>query len=283
MPRTTRSRWPSTNCSGCSWPACAPPAARSTRSTPWRWPATGTGTRSRAGNQTRATPRSWPTCSPTDMHAHRPLPADSELAQAIAVLARAQQNAGRGPHHRPRRPPLLRPARVLTGRVAAFACTATAIPAARSACAILVGGAVPGHAARLTLAHRGALMRKPGRKPAASTPRPSGCAGCSPAKSRCASSRSSSRPWHGRALALLRQLEAACASASDLEQAAVESFNQHPYVGIITSFPGIGALTGARRARRDRIRNWSRFKDAIGSSPTPALPPSPGPAGSPGP
>jgi transposase len=29
----------------------------------------------------------------TDMRAHRPLPADSELAQAIAVLARAQQDA----------------------------------------------------------------------------------------------------------------------------------------------------------------------------------------------
>lgn len=29
----------------------------------------------------------------TDMHAHRPLPADSELAQAISVLARAQQDA----------------------------------------------------------------------------------------------------------------------------------------------------------------------------------------------
>src|SRR5436305_762897 len=29
----------------------------------------------------------------TDRHAHRPLPADSELAQAIAVLARAQQDA----------------------------------------------------------------------------------------------------------------------------------------------------------------------------------------------
>ncbi|GAA3228180.1 hypothetical protein GCM10020256_40220 [Streptomyces thermocoprophilus] len=27
------------------------------------------------------------------MHAHRPLPADSELAQAITVLARAQQDA----------------------------------------------------------------------------------------------------------------------------------------------------------------------------------------------
>jgi hypothetical protein len=29
----------------------------------------------------------------TDLHAHRPLSADSELAQAIAVLARAQQDA----------------------------------------------------------------------------------------------------------------------------------------------------------------------------------------------
>ena len=29
----------------------------------------------------------------TDQHAHRPLPADSDLAQAIAVLARAQQDA----------------------------------------------------------------------------------------------------------------------------------------------------------------------------------------------
>jgi hypothetical protein len=28
-----------------------------------------------------------------DLHAHRPLPADSELAQAVAVLARAQQDA----------------------------------------------------------------------------------------------------------------------------------------------------------------------------------------------
>src|SRR6266849_10043539 len=29
----------------------------------------------------------------TDLHAHRPLPADTELAQAVAVLARAQQDA----------------------------------------------------------------------------------------------------------------------------------------------------------------------------------------------
>ena len=35
----------------------------------------------------------WPTsCAPTP-RAHRPLPADTELAQAIRVLARAQQDA----------------------------------------------------------------------------------------------------------------------------------------------------------------------------------------------
>ncbi len=49
-----------------------------------------------------------------------------------------------------------------------------------------------------------------------------------------------------QALALLRQLDAACAAAADLEQATMESFNQHPDAGIITSFPGLGALTGAR-------------------------------------
>ena len=47
-------------------------------------------------------------------------------------------------------------------------------------------------------------------------------------------------------LALLGQLDAACASAADLEHAVTESFNQHPDAGIITSFPGLGALTGAR-------------------------------------
>ena len=46
-----------------------------------------------ARNPTTPTRWSWPTsCAPTG-RAHRPLPADTELAQAIAVLARAQQDA----------------------------------------------------------------------------------------------------------------------------------------------------------------------------------------------
>jgi hypothetical protein len=66
-----------------------------------------------------------------------------------------------------------------------------------------------------------------------------------------------------QALALLRQLDAACASADDLEQATVESFNQHPDAGIITSFPGLGPLTGAR-VLAETGDDRSRFQDAKG-------------------
>ena len=66
---------------------------RSTRSTRWQWPATANGTPSPAGNPTTAIPTVLANVLRTDRHAHRPLPADSELAQAIAVLARAQQDA----------------------------------------------------------------------------------------------------------------------------------------------------------------------------------------------
>ena len=64
-------------------------------------------------------------------------------------------------------------------------------------------------------------------------------------------------------LALLRQLDAACASADDLEQAAIASFNQHPDAGIITSFPGLGPLTGAR-VLAETGDDRSRFQDAKG-------------------
>src|SRR5271165_4614899 len=58
----TRSRWRSRPRAACWSHACAPPGAGSTRSTRWQWPATGTGTRSPAGNPARATRLSWATC-----------------------------------------------------------------------------------------------------------------------------------------------------------------------------------------------------------------------------
>jgi len=195
----------------------------------------------------------------TDRHAHRPLPADSELAQAVAVLARAQQDAvwDRITAHNKLRSHLRE---YYPGFLAAFAACAGGImrPEAR---AILAAAPTPADGARLTLAQLRALLRKAGRSQRI--------------EAEAARLRSALRQQQMRqlplveqamgrqALALLRQLDAACQSADDLEAAATESFSRHPDAGIITSFPGVGALTGARLLAEigdDR----SRFKDARG-------------------
>ena len=68
---------------------------------------------------------------------------------------------------------------------------------------------------------------------------------------------------HAMGRQALALLDAACAAADDLEHAATESFNQHPDAGIITSFPGLGALTGAR-VLAEIGDDRSRFSDAKG-------------------
>jgi transposase len=195
----------------------------------------------------------------TDMHAHRPLPADSELAQAIAVLARAQQDAvwdrtqacNRLRSH-------LR--EYYPGFLAAFAPVSGGImrPEAR---AVLAAAPTPADAARLTPAQLRALLKKAGRSRGIDT--------------EATRLREAFRvpQMHqpplveqamGRqALALLGQLDAACTSAEDLERAVTSSFNLHPDAGIITSFPGLGALTGAR-VLAEIGDDRSRFQDAKG-------------------
>ncbi len=64
-------------------------------------------------------------------------------------------------------------------------------------------------------------------------------------------------------LALLGQLNAACAAADDLEAAVVEAFEQHHEAKIITSFPGLGSLTGAR-VLAEIGDDSTRFRDAKG-------------------
>ncbi len=195
----------------------------------------------------------------TDAHAHRPLPADTELAQAIAVLARAQQDAvwDRVTAHNKLRSHLRE---YYPGFLAAFDGARGGImrPEAR---AILAAAATPAAAARLTLAQLRALLRKAGRQRGIDA---------EAARLREAFRAEQMRQLPlveeamGRqSLALLRQLDAACDSAADLEAAAIESFNQHPDAGIITSFPGLGALTGAR-VLAETGDDRSRFTDAKG-------------------
>jgi transposase len=194
----------------------------------------------------------------TDLHAHRPLPAGTELAQAIAVLARAQQDAvwDRTQAHNKLRSHLRE---YFPGFLSAFPARAGLTrPEART---ILAAAPTPAAAARLTLTQLRALLKKAGRSRGIDT---------EAARLRDAFRAEQMRQLPlvedamGRqALALLRQLDAACASAADLEQAATESFNLHPDAGIITSFPGLGALTGAR-VLAEIGDDRSRFADAKG-------------------
>jgi Transposase/Transposase IS116/IS110/IS902 family len=195
----------------------------------------------------------------TDIAMHRPLPADSELAQAIAVLARAQQDAvwDRTTAHNKLRSHLRG---YFPGFLAAYDGARGGItrPEAR---AVLAAAPTPAGAARLTLTQLRTLLKKAGRGRGLDT---------EAARLRDAFRAEQMRQLPlvedamGRqALALLRQLDAACASADDLEHAVTESFNLHPDAGIITSFPGLGALTGAR-VLAEIGDDRSRFQDAKG-------------------
>jgi hypothetical protein len=195
----------------------------------------------------------------TDAHAHRLLPADTELARAIAVLARAQQDAvwTRTAAHNKLRCHLRE---YYPGFLAAFAAARGGImrPEART---VLAAAPTPAAASALSLSQLRALLKRAGRQRGIDA---------EAARLRDAFRAPQMRQLSlveqamGRqALALLGQLDAACAAAADLEQAVTESFNQHPDAGIITSFPGLGPLTGAR-VLAEIGDDRSRFADAKG-------------------
>jgi transposase len=204
----------------------------------------------------------------TDIGMHRPLPADSELAQAIAVLARAQQDAvwDRTQAHNRLRSHLRE---YYPGFLAAFAPLKGGImrPEAR---AVLAAAPTPADGSALTLAQLRALLRKAGRSRGIDT---------EAARLRDAFRAPQMRQLPlveqamGRqALALPGQLDAACTSAEDLEQAATETFNLHPDAGIITSFPGLGAIAGARVLAeigddRSRFQHAKGLKAYAGAAP----------------
>jgi transposase len=178
----------------------------------------------------------------TDMDAHRPLPADTELAQAIAVLARAQQDAvwDRTQAHNKLRSALRE---FYPAILAAFADKRDGImrPEART---IMAAAPTPTAAAKLTKTQLAALLKRAGRKRGI------------PAEAARLQSVLRAGYLHqpplvedayGRqTLGLVRQLDAACTTADELETAATAAFAEHPDAAIITSMPGLGPLTGAR-------------------------------------
>ncbi|MFD9515670.1 IS110 family RNA-guided transposase [Streptomyces mirabilis] len=204
----------------------------------------------------------------TDMHAHRPMPEDSDLARAIAVLARAQQDAtwNRQQISNQLRS-LLR--EYYPAALAAFEPWKNGLcrPEARE---VLKLAPTPKRAARLTRTQLQAALKRAGRQ-----------RGLEAEAERLrvvfrdnwAHQPTLVEDALGKQmLALVVQLQAACTAADDLAQAVEEAFPQHPDADVILSFPGLGVQLGARVLAeigddRNRFADARGLKAYAGSSP----------------
>lgn len=195
----------------------------------------------------------------TDRHAHRRLPADSDLAKAITVLARAQQDAAWN------RQQLVNQVRSLLRDYFPAALDAfqgkqhgLARPEAR---AVLATAPTPASAAKLTPAQLRAALKRAGRT-----------RGIDAEADRLRSVFRSDHAHQPQAVedalghqlrALIRQLDAACLAAEDLATAVEEHFRQHPDAEILLSFPGLGVQLAAR-VLAEIGDDRTRFTDARG-------------------
>jgi transposase len=196
----------------------------------------------------------------TDPGAHRPLPADTEPAQVIRVLARAQQDAVW------ERQQIGNQIRDLLkdfypAAIVAFADLSDGGLARRDARTILAAAPTPVQAATLTPARLRRLLIKAGRKRYLDRD-------VARLREVFTDTYLHQPPVVENAMgihlaALLGQFEAACTAAGELAEAAIAHFEQHPDAEIITSFPGLGMLAGAR-VLAEIGDDRSRFAEARG-------------------
>jgi transposase len=196
----------------------------------------------------------------TDRDAHRPLPADTELAQAIRVLARAQQDAVWA------RQQIGNQIRDLLNdfypaAIVAFAALPSGGLARADARTILAAAPTPAQAAKLTPARLRRLLIQAGRRRDLDRD-------VDRLRAVFTDTYLHQPPQVENAMgiqlaALLRQFDAACAAVDALAEAAIAHFEQHPDATIITSFPGLGNLAGAR-VLAEIGDDRTRFTDARG-------------------
>jgi transposase len=204
----------------------------------------------------------------TDMHAHRPLPDDSDLGRAIAVLARAQQDAlwNRQQLSNQLRS-LLR--EYYPAALDAFSTWTNGLcrPEARE---LLKTAPTATRAARLTRTQLQAALKRAGRK--------RGIAAEADRIRDIFRAEWAHQPplvedaLGKQMLALLMQLDAACTAADQLAQAVQDAFPQHPDAEILLGFPGLGIQLAARILAeigddRTRFADARGLKAYAGSSP----------------
>ena len=204
-----------------------------------------------------------------DAHLHRRLPADSELCQAIAVLARAHQDAiwrRTTAHHQLRS--LLR--EFYPTFLAVFTSRFTLGIASPEARVMLAIAPTPAAAAKLSVSRVAAALRRAGRR-----------RGIDQAAAEIKAELRKPQlhqpvlvenAMGKNAQALLAVLDTACANVDELGQASAELFQQHPDYAIITSFPGLADSTGARVLAeigddRARFTDARALKAYAGSAP----------------
>ncbi|MCX0272949.1 IS110 family transposase [Nocardia zapadnayensis] len=204
-----------------------------------------------------------------DAHLHRRLPEDSDLARAVAVLARAQQDAvWRRTKASNELRSLLR--EYYPAFLATFAAKSATNLAKAEARAVLAIAPTPAQGARLTKTRVSAALRRAGRQRGVDQLAAEIVEGL-----RTAQLRQPEPVEHAmgrQTLALLAMLDAACTGADDLEQAAAAEFRRHPDYTTITSFPGLADLTGSRMLAeigddRTRFADARALKAYAGSAP----------------
>jgi transposase len=204
----------------------------------------------------------------TDQAMHRPLPADSELAQAISVLARAQQDAV---WHRNRIANELRSLlrEFYPGFLAAFVnrTDGLAAPMARR---VLALAPTPAAGATLSVDEVTAVLHGVGRKRGINSDAEAITAALHAPHLRQLPE--VEQAFGRQAAALLRLLDAACTALHDLTDATSEAFGRHPDHDIITSFPGLAEVSGARILAeigddRTRFTDARALKAYAGSAP----------------
>ena len=204
-----------------------------------------------------------------DAHLHRRLPADTELSQAIAVLARAHQDAiwRRTRAHNELRSMLREYYPTFLATFTSRFALGIASPEAR---AVLAIAPTPAAAVTLSVSRIAAALRRAGRsrlidraatdiKEAMRKPQLR-----QPLRVETVMGR--------QAVALLAALDTACSSVDELGQASAELFQTHPDYAIITSFPGLADSTGARVLAeigddRTRFSDARALKAYAGSAP----------------
>lgn len=206
----------------------------------------------------------------TDMAAHRPLPADTELAQSVAVLARAHQDAVWDKTQMVNR---LRShlREYYPAALSGFHGSGTLGLDSAHARAVLAAAPTPATAARFTRSQLRALLKRAGRLRRG-------------IEAEAERLREIFRKDHLHQLpqveqamgkqtqALIQQLDAACRSVDDLAAATEEAFLAHPDAEIITSFPGLSIMSGARVLAevgddRERFADARALKAYAGAAP----------------